>query len=57
MAIFWVIGPIKFAVLEYEIYKSWNIKVDYKIEVLDKFKNYLKTKGILGQNCKIVDDL
>ena len=48
IAIFWVTGPIRFAVLEYGTYKSWNIKVDYKIDVVDKLRNYLKTKGIFG---------
>lgn len=56
LAIFWVTGPIKFTVLEYNTYKSWNVKVDCEIDVLDELKNYLKTKGILGQDWKKVDD-
>lgn len=56
-AIFKVARPIKFAVLEYGTYQSWNIEVDYEINVLDKFRNYLKTKGILGQDYEKFKDL
>lgn len=49
MAVFWVIRPIKYASLEYELYKNQNIKVDYKINILDKIMNFLKTKNILSK--------
>lgn len=48
MAMIWVTGPIKFAALEYGTYKSRNIKVDCEMDVLDKLRNYLKSKAILG---------
>lgn len=57
MAIFQVIRLIKFAALEYGIYKSRNIKVDCEIDVLDELKNYLKTKGILSQDWEKVNNL
>lgn len=50
IAIFWVIGPIKYAKLEYELYKNWNIKVNYKIDVLDKIINFLKIKSIFSKD-------
>lgn len=57
MANFQVTGPIKFVALKYSIYRSWNVKVDCKINVLDKLGNYLKSKNILGQNQEKINDL
>lgn len=50
MAIFWVNRQIKLAALEYDTYKSWNVKIIFKIDVLDDLRNYLKTKSILNQD-------
>lgn len=48
--IFQITKPIKYASLEYRLYKSWNIKVDYKIDILNKIINFLKTKNIFDKN-------
>lgn len=56
MAVIWVTGSIKFAALEYSTYKSWNDKVNCKIDVLEELKNYLKIKGILSQDWEKVND-
>lgn len=56
IAIFWVTRPIKFAALEYGIYKFWNIKIDCEIDILAELKNYLKTKSILSQDWEKVDN-
>ncbi len=48
MAVFWVIGPIKYASLEYGSFNTWNVKVDCEMSVLDGIRNFLKTQGILG---------
>lgn len=50
IAIFQFTRPIKFFALEYNIYKFWNIKLDYKINVLNKFKKYSKIKKIFEKN-------
>lgn len=50
MAVFWVTGPIKYASLEYGLYKSWNVKVDDEIKVLDEIINFFKTKCIFGKD-------
>lgn len=50
IVMFWVTRPIKFAALEYSIYKSENMKIDCKMNILNEVRNYLKTKGILGQD-------
>lgn len=49
IVIFWITESVKFAALEYGIHEFQNIKMDYKIDILDKLKIYLKTKNILGQ--------
>lgn len=50
IAIFWVTGLMKFVALEYSTYKSWNVKVDCEMAVLDELKNYLRTKDIFSQD-------
>lgn len=56
MIIFWVTRPIKFVALKYGAYKSSNVKVDYEIDVLDKLKNYLKTKDNFVQDWEKIKD-
>lgn len=56
IAIFWITRPIKFAVLEYSIYKFQNMKINYEIDILNKLKNYFKTKSIFDQDWKKIDD-
>lgn len=43
----WVIRPIKYASLEYRKFKTWNVKVDCKPNILDEMRNFLKTQSIL----------
>lgn len=50
MAIFWVIKSSKYTSLKYGLCESWNIKVDYKMDVLDKIMNFFKTKNIFGKD-------
>lgn len=50
IAIFWVIRSIKYTSLKYGLCKSQNIKVDYKMDVLNKIMNFFKTKNILGKD-------
>lgn len=47
IAVFWVTGLIRYASLEYKLYKSWNIKIDYKMDIVNKIIIFLKTKDIL----------
>lgn len=44
MAVFWIIRSIKYASLKYGLYKGWNIKVNCKINILNKIIKFLKLK-------------
>lgn len=48
IAIFSITRLIKFAALKYGTYNFQNVKVNYKIDVLDELKNNHKIKDILG---------
>lgn len=50
MAVFWITGLIKFAILKYEDIKKWTIKVDCESRIFDGLRNYLKTVGVLGRD-------
>lgn len=50
MAVFLITRLIKYANLEYGLYKSWNIKLDCKTNVFNKIINFFKTKGILSKD-------
>lgn len=50
IVVFWVTRSIKYTSLEYGLYKSWNIKVNCKMDVLDKIINFFKAKGILSKD-------
>lgn len=43
MAVFWIIGLIKYISLKYEKFNTWNVKVDCKLSILDRIRNFLKT--------------
>lgn len=50
IAVFQIIRLIKYASLEDGLYKSQNIKIDYKINVLDEIMNFFKIKAIFNKN-------
>lgn len=41
--------------MKYRLYKSLNIKIDYKIDIINKIMSFLKTKNIFGKD-KIRDN-
>ena len=49
MAVFWVIGSIRYASLEYGKFDTWNVKVDCEPGILDGLRGFQKTKGPLGE--------
>ena len=57
MVVFWGIGSIKYASLEYKKFDTWNIKMDCKPGILDKLRNFQKTKGFLDKKWIEVIDL
>lgn len=48
--LFWVFRLIKYVSLEYRLYKSWNIKVNCEIDVLNKIINFFKIKSIFSKD-------
>lgn len=48
IAILQVIGPISYTSLEYGKFDFQNVKVDYKLSILDEIRNIQKTKDLVG---------
>lgn len=40
MTIFWIFKLIKYVNLKYRKYNTLNIKVNYKLDILDKIRNF-----------------
>ena len=49
MAVFWVIGSIRYTSLEYGKFDMWNVKVNFKPGILDGLRGFQKTKGLLSK--------
>lgn len=51
-----VTRAIKYINLEFEKYNAWNVKVDAKLNVLDRIKNFLKIKDpFSNEQIKVID--
>lgn len=50
IAVFQVTRLIKYTSLKYRLYKSQNVKVDYKINIIDEIMTLFKTKPIFNKN-------
>lgn len=50
IAVFQVTRLIKYTSLKYRLYKSQNVKMDYKINIVDEIMTLFKTKPIFNKN-------